>query len=418
MKYIAMFIFVAFSAFFSGSEIAYASANRMRLKKNAERGGLKDRLALYIYDHYNNTLSTILIGNNLANIATSSLATVIAVELVGDVGAVYATIAMTVLILIFGEIVPKILAQQHADTYARTVAAFLRLLMYLFSPVVWLVTRIVNLFAKLWHSKAQVQGEGLTAEELVSIIETGEDEGVIDEEQSDLLQSALEFSEISVLEILIPRVDMLAIDIDDDLDAINEVCMNSHYSRIPVFEKSVDNIIGVLYLNRYFKARADGVPIDLRAMLIETCYVHKNMKLPAALAELKRRKLHLAIVTDEYGGTMGLITMEDILEQLVGDIWDESDVVYTEIHTIDTDTYEVEGDMTVWDLFEHLDVDDRNFESEYTTVGGWAIEMLGGFPQPGESFGYENLMITVKELEEQRVAKLQVQVLPRKAEDE
>lgn len=406
--YLSIIILVALSAFFSGAEIAYASANRMRLKKASESGRMRDRIAYYIYENYSAALSTILIGNNLVNIAASSIAAVIAISLGGEGFVAYATAIMTVLILIFGEIMPKIIAKEHCDGFSRAVAVPLRILMFLTRPVVWIVMGIVNLLSRLWSQT--VDSPSVTEEDLAAIIETVEDEGVIDEDRSELLQSALEFSDITAQEILTPRVDMLAIDIDDSTDEIIDLALSSPYSRIPVYEGSIDHIIGVLYLNHFLKDIIDQRDMNIRPMLMDVCFIHKTMKLPAVLDELKRRKLHIAIVTDEYGGTLGLVTMEDVIEQLVGEIWDETDEIVDEFTSIAPNLYEVSGDLSIYELFEYLEIDEDSFEGDYTTAGGWAIGMLGGYPQVGDSFTYENLTVTVSKVEDLRITQLQVKV--------
>lgn len=405
--YIGIVICLAFSAFFSGSEIAYASANKGRLKKAAETDNKRAKIAYYISEHFDDALTTILIGNNLVNIAASSITTVIAISLMGESGTVVATIVMTILILIFGEITPKVIAKQQCDKFVLLVSYPLRFLMYVLKPVIVVVVGLVNLVSKLWK-KDSINEPSVTEEELVSIIESVEDEGVIDKERSDLLQSALEFSDISVEEILTPRTDMIAIDINDDMDSIIETALESPYSRIPVYEDSIDNIIGVLHIGRFLRKLADNKEIDIRSILIDACFVHKTMKLPDIFDELKNRRLQMAIVTDEYGGTMGCITMEDVLEELVGDIWDETDEIINEFKAIGENTYEVSGDLSLRDFFDYVDVDDRDFESDYSTVGGWAIEMIDDIPGIGDTFKYKNLTIKVIELDGMRVTKLSV----------
>ena len=408
--YILITVLICFSAFFSGSEIAFASANKMRMKKAAESGSKKAKLAYYIYERYDKALTTILIGNNLVNMASSAIATVIAIKLMGESGAAIATVAMTVIILIFGEIVPKILAKDHCDVFTLAAAPFLRFLMLITAPIVFVVMKLLDVMNRTWAT--QKKEPSVTEEDLVSIIETVEDEGIIDEERSDLLQSAIEFSEISAQEIITPRVDMLAIDIDDDLDSIIELANHSSYSRIPVYEDSIDNIIGILYLNHFFKQVVDTKEFSLRDLLMDVCFIHKSMKLPAVLAELKRRKMHMAIVTDEYGGTLGVVTMEDVLEQLVGEIWDESDEIVEEFTDVGENIHEVDADISIYDFLEYFDLDDRDFESDYTTVGGWAIEMLNGFPNPGDTFTYKNLTVTVDKMQEHRIIQVLVKVDP------
>lgn len=424
LPYIGIAALIAFSAFFSGSEIAYSSANRMRLKKAADEGGLRDRVAWFLYDNYDRALSTILIGNNLVNIAASSMATIIAIDIAGGAGApgvglasTIASLIMTVLILIFGEIAPKIIAKEHAEGFARGVALLLRFLSFLFFPAVWLVMCLINLISRLWKNRIP-EDDSMTEDELVSIIETVEDEGVIDEERSDLLQSAIEFSEISAQEIITPRVDMLAIDIDDDINDIISLAYTSPHSRIPVYENTIDNIIGVLYIKHLLKKLVDTDDISVRDLLMDACFIHKSMKLPAVLAEMKKRKLHLAIVTDEYGGTMGLLTMEDVLEQLVGDIWDETDEIEEEFTEAADGDYIVSGDLGIYDFLENMDINEDSFEGDYTTLGGLAIDRLNGYPSPGDSFRFQNLTITVREMDEKRVTLLSVHKEPEEDEEE
>ncbi|NLT57550.1 MAG: HlyC/CorC family transporter [Clostridiales bacterium] len=412
--YVNIVFLLICSAFFSASEIAYASLNKLRLKKASEEGRLRARWAQSISDRYDRALCVILLGNNLVNIAASATATVIAISLVGERGAAYAAGIMTVVILLFGEVLPKQLAKENADRFALLSAPLLKLLITLTRPIVAVVLAIVAGVSKLWGGKGSVTG--MTEDELVTIIETVEDEGVIDEGRSDLLQSAIEFSEIEAQEIITHRVDMLAIDVQQPLDEIIEMAMDSPYSRIPVYEGSVDNIIGAIYLNHLFKRLTEGRDFSIRSLLTEVCYVHKTLTLPVVLAEMQRRKIHLTVVIDEYGGTLGILTMEDILEQLVGDIWDESDEIYDEFREVGENLYEVDGTLGIYDFLEYLDMDDREFEDNFVTMGGWAIEMLGGFPSPGDHFAYRNLTITVEEMEDLRVVKLRVQVHPRAQE--
>ena len=261
----------------------------------------------------------------------------------------------------------------------------------------------------------------MTEEELSTIIDTVEEEGVIDEDQSELLQSALEFHDITVEKIMTPRIDMVAIDIDDDPEEIKALISDpTQYSRLPVYEDSIDNIIGVLSLNRFYKALvSENKAPDLRTVLLPPCKLYKTAKLPAALARMREQKMHLAIVIDEFGGTLGVVTMEDILEELVGDIWDDTDVIVEEYRKTGENTYEVSGDMNIEDCFEEIGFDaPEDFACEYTTMGGWAVEMLEANPHVGDSFTYENLFVIVAEMDEERVTKLTVLVRPVETEEE
>ena len=414
---IALAVLVLFSAFFSGSEIAYSSANELRLRRLADdKKNRRAIIALHNYMQYDNVLSAILIGNNFVNLAASTISTQLFIQLLYETGvlgentaAAISTAVMTVVILIFGEIVPKIVAKDNADGFAMRVASPIRVLTIVFYPLIWVVLRFIRLVSKSWANKVTDE-TSVTEDELYDIIDTVEDEGVIDEQTSDLLQSALDFPDICAYEIITPRVDMVTIDIDDDIEEITETILNSNYSRIPVYEDTIDNIIGVVHLNELLKAMADDNVLDIRKHMLPVCFIHKTTILPQALRELRERKLHLAIVTDEYGGTMGLLTMEDILEQLVGDIWDETDEVEDEFVKIQDDLYECDGDMRIYELLEEFEIDERDFDDDNATVGGWAIECLGGYPAKGESFEFENLTVTVKQIENLRVKRLTIKV--------
>lgn len=416
---IALVVLVCFSAFFSGSEIAYSSVNPLRLKRiYNDTKNQNARRALYITDNYDRALSSILIGNNLVNLASSTLATQLFIMLLADRGivgentaAAISTAAITVFVLIFGETVPKLSAKSDPERFSMKVSRPLRGFMVIFSPIVWLVMKLIGSISKHW--KTEEDDDAVTEDDLSEIIDTVEDEGVIDEETSELLQSALDFPDICAYEIITPRVDMVAIDIEDSREEIMEVIESSVYSRLPVYEDSIDNIIGVLHLNQFLKAMAAGEEFDIRSKLLPVVFLHKTTILPQALRELREKKLHLAIVTDEYGGTMGLITMEDILEQLVGDIWDETDEIEDEMVELAPDLFEVDGSMRIYDFLEEFEIDDKDFDDDNATVGGFAIEQLGGYPARGESFDFEHLTITVKQLQNLRVTRVLVKVNPK-----
>lgn len=413
--YVLIVILIMFSAFFSGSEIALSSVNKVRVRKKAETGGYADRCTQFVVEGFNMTLPTILIGNNLVNVASSSVATVIAMDLVGEAGAGYATAIMTTLILIFGEITPKIFAKRTCEQFARFCAVPLRMMMGLLYPAVWVVDRLINLLGKLWGKPADT---AVTEEDLSAMLETIEDEGVMEEETTELLQSALDFSDTTAQEILVPRVDMLAIDIEDSYEEIVNTALDSPYTRIPVYEGSIDNIIGVLHVNHLLRELTLGQKVDIRSLLLRPCFIHKTMRLNAIMDELRSQKMHFAVVVDEYGGTMGMITMEDVLEQLVGDIWDERDVIENEFSDNADGTVDVDGDVSISELLERFDLDDKDVDSDYVTLGGWAIEMLGGYPQVGDSFRFRNLTVTVAEMEDLRITLLRVKAEPRTEENE
>ena len=392
--YIAIVIFIVFSAFFSGSEIAYASVNELRLKKaaEAENGNKLAKLAYSIYSNYDDALITILIGNNLVNIASSSVATVIAIDIMGDKGTWVATAIMTVIILTFGEIVPKIIAVQTAFNFTQIASIPLKVLMIITFPIVWVIQRVLKALDKLIKKEDEEPADAITEDDLETIIDTVEDEGVIDEDRADLLQSALDFDDVLAYEVITPRVDMVTIDIEDSFGEILETANDSGYTRIPVYEDTVDNIIGILHLNHFYKMLAekpDG--FDIRDILMPVNFVHKTMPLDDVLKEMKRRQCHMVIVTDD---------------------------IEPEITQTGDDTYDVDGDMRIEDFLDEMDIDDRDFDDDNATVGGWAIEMLGDYPKVGDMFEYKNLTVTVKKLQNRRVVLVGVKVWPVKEEDE
>ncbi len=420
---IVILVMLAFSAFFSGSEIAFNASNKLRLRRAAEAGEGTAKLAYHVSENFTTALAAILVGNNIANIAISTCMTLLTLQIFnGSEGAASAisTLVVTVLLLIFGEIVPKVLCKQHADRIVRIVAFPIRVLTIVLMPVIAVVLLMVRGLRFLWGRDSSDDEPTVTEEELSSIIETIEQEGVIDEEQSELMQSTLDFRATNIEAVMTPRIDMVALDIDADAEELHELISDpTQYSRIPVYEDSIDNIIGVLSLTRYYKQMLDTEAPDIRALMLKPCKLHKTMKLPAALARMREEKIHLAIVIDEFGGTLGIVTMEDILEELVGDIWDDTDVIVTECRPTGENTFEVMGDMNIENCFDEIGFHaPDSFNCEYSTMGGWAIEMLEADPHVGDSFSYENLFVVVVEMEEERVTKLTVLVTPLPEEDE
>jgi len=410
----AILVLMLFSAFSSSVEMAYSSANRLRLENLGDSGNKAAQLACRIYDRYDDMLSSVLIVNDLSNIAASSLVSVMAIEIVqgGDAGlaTTLGTVILTLLVILFCETIPKITAKKNANKTAMHYAYVVRFLMILLRPVVIVVVWLIHLITNPLKGEIPADEQETAVEELFSIIETVEDEGVIDEDRSELLQAALDFSDISASEVMTSRVDMVSIDIDDPWEEILSIIDSSPYSRLPVYEDSIDNIIGILYLNHFFKAITGTEHIDLRPLLIKPCYVYKTVRLPSVLAEMRKCRTHLAIVTDEYGGSMGVVSMEDVLEELVGDIWDETDEFEPEVIEHGKNLFELDGDMNISDFLEMIDRSEDSFETDSATVGGWTIENFGRFPEVGENFTFENLTVTVLEVSGQRVEKVLLHV--------
>ncbi len=417
LLYALLVLLVLLSAFFSSSEIAYATANKLRLQNDAEKGGKLAAKAMWISEHFTGFLSTILVGNNLVNIAFSSAVTALVLEAYGAGGETFAPILSTIILLIFGEIIPKIVGTSQADRLVRLYTYPLRFFMVLFKPVTALVTRIVDKLSRLWTSE-EPEPE-VTDDELVSILETIEDEGVFTEQESELIKSAIEFSDVTAADIFIPRVDVSAFDVEDSLEDLLKDEDLLSYSRIPVYRDTIDTILGILSTKKLLKA-AITTPLSeirLEELLSPPVYVHKTRNISSILSEFRRKHLMMAIVVDEYGGTEGILTLEDILEEIVGDIFDESDDIELDVEKKSENVYIVDGGTNIEDFFDSIDYRPADFESEYSTMGGWAIEMLDRFPQKGDHFTWDRFSVTVTEAEARRVETLEVELLPPPEED-
>lgn len=414
MEYLFIVLLLLGSAFCSGSEIAYTSLNKLKLHKENETPSRTQRLVAYIYNHYDNALSTILIGNNLVNIAATSLATVIAVGLVAKMGgkltedtaSSITTVVMTVLILIFGEITPKMIARRCSDRFASLAAYPLIVLMVVFFPAVWITSLVVKLFSLLWRNKED-QNVTITEEELETILDTAEDAGVIDENETELLQSALEFSDLDAGDILTPRIDVVGFEIGESLDNILSVINETQFSRYPIYERTVDHVVGILYVKHLLKELVERKDVKLEEILLEPVFIPKSMNLHAIMNEFRKSRVHMAVVADEYGGITGIVTMEDVLEQLVGEIWDENDDIVNDWQELTPTRFECAGDLNLSELCNHLDLDDEDIETVCATVGGWATEQIGAMPQPFDSFDFDCYTLLVKEVDENhRIARM------------
>ena len=402
MEYILICLCLLCSAFFSGTEIAYTSLNKLKLRQDGENPKGVARLVHYIYNHYDRALSTLLIGNNLVNIAATSLATVLAVRLAdsmagkisGEEASTIVTVVMTVLILIVGEITPKMIARRCSDAIAKISAWPLLILMILLFPAVLVTTGIVNLCSKLWTPK-DGRKVTITEEELENILDTAEDEGVIDEAETELLQSALEFTDMDAGDILTPRIDVVGFEINDSIDDILRVINETQFSRYPVYERTIDHVVGILFIKHLLHALMDNKEVSLRDLMMDPVYIPKSMKLDDIMNEFRSRQTHMAVVADEYGGISGIVTMEDVLEQLVGEIWDENDDIVSEWQQISEDRYEASGDMNLSDFFDNLDLDEEQLETDCATLGGWATENIGAMPVPFDAFDYQEYTILV-----------------------
>lgn len=393
---LAIIILVFLSAFFSASETAFSSINKIRIKHMADNGSKRAQLAHRLTLNYDKLLSTILVGNNLVNIATTSIMTVLFVRLFASNGATLATFVTTVIVLIFGEITPKSLAKDKPEAFAMFAAPFLNALTFILTPVNFLFTQWKMLLSKLIKSD---ESKAITEQELLTLVEEAEQEGAIEEADKDLINSVIEFNDSKAVEILTPRVDIYAVPVNAQNDSITKMFLESGYSRIPVYKTSIDNIQGIIHLRDYFDYVINGDKV-LEDIISPVVYITPATKISDLLNLLQRQKCHMAVVTDEYGGTMGIVTMEDILEELVGEIWDEHDEIIEEFTKIDDDTYMV---LCSADLDEMLELFGKEDPFEVSSVSGWIIEQLGKSPEVGDSFEYEDLYVSVTKVDRHRV---------------
>lgn len=403
---IALVFLVICSAFFSASETAYTSLNLVRMKRMAADGDARAAKVLKLAERYENLLSSILIGNNIVNILASSLATVLFVRALGNKGVTVSTLVITVVILLVGEVTPKNIAKEHAETIAMKFYPVLFMLTKLFTPLNWLLGCWQKLIGKVVKP---AEDRGYTEEELITIVEEAENEGGIDAHESELIKSAIEFTDVDVEEILTPRVEIQAMELGASDDEISDLFQESGYSRLPVYQETVDNIVGILH-EKDFYANRGKVPV--RELMSTPTYVMQNTKVSDLLKLLQKTKSHMAVVVDEYDGVQGIVTMEDILEELVGEIWDEHDEVVEEYRALPDGGYLVDGGANLDDMLELFDV---HKEYDPVTVNGWVREELGRFPKAGDSFECDNLIVTVEKAEKRRATEVRV---VRKPEEE
>ena len=407
-------ISILLSGFFSCIETAFSCANTIRLKALADGGSKRAKNALWVTDRFDKALTAILIGNNVVNLGCSSLATILCLDLFENYGAAIATGATTLLVLTFGEVIPKCLGRELSDSIVLGTAFTLKILTYALTPLILFFTGIKSFFMKLANIKKT--SPSVTEDELKYIIESIEEEGILEEQESELVQSALEFDEKTALEILTPRVDVTVIDIDDEPEAIHDLIIRERYSRIPVYEDEIDNIIGILHTRDYLEKALDG-EVDIRSMLTPAHFIYKSAKLSDILNDFRLNRLHIAIVADEYGGMLGIVTMEDLLEEIVGDIWDEDEDIEHTYTKMKDGKYLVSGDMELDELFELLDVpNDDDIES--VSVGGFIIEQLGSIPTKGQKVLYGGLRFTVKRVRNRRIISATVDKLSKNPKDD
>lgn len=402
-------LLIMFSAYFSATETAFSSLNRIKLKNLAQNGNKRAALALELCEKYDRLLTSILIGNNIVNILSSSLATTLFVAYFPKQGVAISTIVMTVLVLVFGEICPKSIAKEAPEQFAMLSAPVIRALIFIFTPLCAFFGGIKNLVVKAFKIKGE---NSITDDEILTMVEEATNDGSIDEDEGDLIKNAIEFYDRDVSDILTPRVDVVAVDVTDSPEEINGVFGRSGFSRLPVCEDTMDGIVGVIN-HKDFQHLVIGAGLPVASVIKPVTFVAPGMKLSNLLAILQEKKSHLAVVTDEYGGTVGIVTLEDIIEELVGEIWDEHDHVTEDFVELSDSIYRVRAGANCEKLFELFDIGD---EPESTTVGGWVMEMLGKVPEQGDRFEYKNLSVTVTKTEDTRL--VEVAVIAGKKEEE
>ena len=403
---------VVMSAYFSATETAFSSLNRIRIKTMAEKGDKKAARVASLSEDYDRMLSTILIGNNVVNILLSSLATVMFLKWFGeDKGPSLSTAVVTIVVLVFGEISPKSIAKEYAEEFAMFSAPFLSVLMWVLTPFNYLFSLWKKLLSKIIKPK---EDNGITDEELLSIVEEAESNGNIDKQESQIIQNAIDFTEQEAGNILTPRIDITGVSTEATKEEISKVFADTAYSRLPIFEGTIDHIVGVIYQKDFYNY-VFSTDRDIQTIVKPVTFVPKSKKIGILLKELQQSKLHIAVVVDEYGGTVGIVTLEDILEELVGEIWDEHDDICQEIIVKSETELIIVGTANIDDVFEHLNISVPDEEKDYTTLNGWMMDLLGRVPEKRDIVVYNDWTLTVLKMDDKRVDK--VQAIKKKAKE-
>lgn len=403
LKIVIIVFCIIMSAYFSATETALSTFNRIRMKNLAEKGNKKAAKVLKLSENYDTLLSTILIGNNIVNILASSLTTILFVDLLKggslvEWSSAISTAVLTVIILTFGEISPKTVAKKRPEEFSLFSAPVINLLMYVLRPLTFIFQQLQKLLAKIFKSD---EDKGMTEEELISIIEEAEEEGDFDKEESTLIKSAIEFADLEVIDILTPRIDITATPKDADKEDIAALFTESGFSRLPVYEDDLDNIIGILYYKDFFTTEFSSIEEILKPVI----YVAKTQKINDLLKELQNKQLHMAVVMDEFGSTAGIVTLEDILEEIVGEIWDEHDEKILEIQKLSEKEYVVSGKANISKLFDELEIDEV---PDAQTVNGWTMTVLGRIATEGDVFEDSGLRVKVLKMDGKRIGNVHV----------
>ena len=407
---IIVFVCLIGSAFFSGTETAFSTFNRIRMKKLAGEGNKKAQRVMAISENYDKFISTVLIGNNIVNILLSSLATLLFVKwMTGpyeNYAAAVSTAVTTVLVLIFGEVSPKTIAKEHADGYAMGVASVVRFIEIILTPFSFLFGLWKKLLDKIFKSKEE---QTITDEELITIVEEAEEDGGINSEEGELIRSAISFNDITVKDIITPRVDVVAVDSSADEQEIAEIFVTSAFSRLPVYKDDIDNIVGILHEKDFYAATHKGK--SYKSAIKKPVYTSEHSKISDVLKTFKSEQCHMSIVIDEFGGTIGIITMEYIIEELIGDVFDEHDEVVEEYRQSADGSYFVSCTADLDDFFDKFEIEVEDPDNQPQTLNGWVMKMLEKLPEKGDSFTYKNISVEVVSISEKRVEEVHVTVL-------
>ena len=408
---IIILLLLFFAAYFAVCETAFASVSRIRLKVEADRGDRRARRAIFVTEHFDKAITTILIGTNIVHLAAAAYITVLVSRRWGVNAVTLSTVVTTVVVFFAGEMLPKSIAKKYSERVSLGTAVSLCFFMRIFTPLSYVLTAIGSAAARLTRGDSEVS---VTEDELYDIIENMTDEGELDAEQGELVTSALSFGEVTVESILTARVDVTALDVEWSTERIMEVIRSLRHSRVPVYEGTIDNIIGILQIRKYIKAwLADRAHVSLREQLDEPYFIHQSMRIAELLPVMSGKKLNMAVVTDNYGGTLGIVTVEDILEELVGEIWDEEDVVVETCMKNDDGSYTFDAEVDIEDAFEFMDyVDPDEYDFAHKLLGEWTYEQFDRLPEAGDCFEYNGLRVAVQAVEHRRILKLRIERLP------
>ena len=409
---VAIVILVMCSAYFSATETAFTSLNTIRMKTWAENGDKRAARALAVGEDYDKLLSSILIGNNIVNITATTISTLLFTKIFVTYGATISTVVITIVVLIFGEISPKSVAKEFPERFAMFSAPILRVIILVLTPLNFLFSMWKKLLSKIFKPSSD---DGITEEELMGIVDQAESEGGLDAHEGDLIRASIEFNELDVSDILTPRVDLVAVDEESTMQEVGALFVENGYSRLPIYHETIDNIIGVVHQKDFYKARVRGE--DRLAMIKSpVVYTTPNTKIFKLLRILQMNKVHMAVVVDEYGGTEGIVTLEDILEELVGEIWDEHDEVTEFLHKQPDGSYNIDCTTDLDDMYDLFEI---KGECEASTVSGWVLEQIDRIPKQGDHFIAEGLEVTVTAVDNRRVMEINVKPAPQeKAESD